>query len=272
MTFPARQVIRFANVSVGASLHRDRLATPVPISREWAWGGSTGRGVRVCIVDSGVDPGHPRVGGRVGRWTVDPAGQVVRTDTGDVTGHGTACAGIIRSLAPDCELTSLRILDHHLRGDGEALLSALDWAITERFDLVNVSLSTRREARKERLHDLADRAFHSDVTLVSSAHNSPVPSYPWRFASVISVGSHGGQDPWYLEANPAPPVDFFSVGVGVRVAWLSGAFRNVSGNSFATPHVTGLCALALQRHPHIGTGGLRHLLTAVASNLVEETE
>ncbi|BCB82895.1 S8 family serine peptidase [Phytohabitans suffuscus] len=275
MNVPARQMIRFAHVSSGASFSAARVAAPQRPSREWAWGGSTGEGVRVCVIDSGVDPAHPLVGGPVGLWAVEPGDgdvrfQVEPDDAGDLAGHGTACAGIIRTLAPACQITSVRVLGRSLRGSGEALLVALEWAIEQGFDLVNLSLSTRQAAYKEWLHDLADAAYHRGVTLVSSAHNSPVTSYPWRFPSVISVGSHGASDPWYLEANPAPPVDFFAHGVGVRVAWSGGGTRVVSGNSFATPHVTGLCALVRQRHPQVRTSELRHLLRSIADNLVEE--
>jgi subtilisin len=277
-TIPSRQVIQFAHVSRGAPMSRRRLATPTAISRGWAWGTATGRGVRMCIVDSGVDADHPLVGGRVALWSVDsPDPQTGRIsvqpdEAGDVAGHGTACAGIIRQLAPDCELTSVRVLGRSLRGDGQALLEALRWAIEQRFDLINVSLSTRREQHKVRLHDLTDRAFHTGVTLVSSAHNSPVTSYPWRFPSVISVGSHAVADALYFEANPDPPVDFFALGVNVPVAWTGGGVRKVSGNSFATPRIAGLCALILEQHPKMRTGELRHLLTAIADNVTEEGE
>jgi subtilisin len=264
------RTFRFAHTSLGASASHGVIAAPTEITREWAWGGSTGRGVRVCVIDSGVDPDHPLVGGGVELFAADeePDGWAVRPDdAGDVAGHGTACAGIIRSLAPDCELTSVRVLARNLRGNGEALMTALDWAVRERFPVINVSLSTRKEPLKERLHDLADTAFFAGVTFVSSAHNSPVISYPWRFPSVISVGSHELTDPEYLELNPDPPVDFFAPGVNVKVAWLGGGTKEVSGNSFATPHIAGLCARVLQKHPEFRTPQLRHVLSAVADNL-----
>lgn len=263
------RTVRFAHNSLGATVTPTAIPAPHPIGRDWAWGGATGRGVRVCVVDSGVDAGDPRVGD-VALFAVrdrDGTRSVCRDDTGDLAGHGTACAGIIRAVAPDCELTSVRVLADNLRGDGEVLLTALDWAVREGFDLVNVSLSTRRPALKERLHDLTDRAFFGGVTLVSAAHNSPVTSYPWRFPSVISVGSHAVPDPEYLEVNPEPPVDFFALGVNVEVAWPGGATKVVSGNSFATPHVVGLCARILQRHPEFRTPHLRHVLAAVSNNV-----
>src|SRR5580765_6957165 len=76
---------------------------PADVTREWAWGGSTGAGVKVCILDSGIEASHPSVGGVANAVvvTADPDGDpiVEEDDGGDVCGHGTACAGIIRSLA-----------------------------------------------------------------------------------------------------------------------------------------------------------------------------
>jgi subtilisin family serine protease len=267
-----RRTIRFAHTSAGQLCDPAVIAAPGPVDRDWAWGGATGQGVRVCIVDSGVDPAGPRLGDvRLFAATLAPEPEtcwsVTEDDLGDVAGHGTACAGIVRGLAPACELTSVRVLGGTLRGNGEALLSALEWAVRERFDLVNVSLSTRRELFKERLHDLADQAWYAGVTLVSAAHNSPVDSYPWRFPSVISVGAHAVADPAHVESNPAPPVDFFAHGVDVPVPWVGGVSRRVSGNSFAAPHITGLCARILERHPGFRTPQLRHVLTATADNI-----
>lgn len=264
------RVVRFAHTSTGASMAATAIAVPEPIDRAWAWGGATGSGVRVCVIDSGVDAAHPAVGGGVDAYAVveSDGGWAVRPDdAGDVAGHGTACAGIIRKLAPGCPLTSVRVLAGNLRGGGDALLTGLEWAVRERFALINVSLSTRREAFKERLHDLTDEAYFSGVTLVSAAHNSPVISYPWRFPSVISVGSHLHDDPEYVESNPTPPVDFFALGVDVPAPWPGGGTRVVSGNSFATPHVVGLCARILEKHPDFRTPQLRHVLGAVADNI-----
>src|SRR3954465_14607895 len=92
------------------------LADGEGVTPQWAWGGATGRGVRVCVVDSGVEPDHPMVGPVDGSWVVAPTGdgsggvEVVPTEPRDVCGHGTACAGIIRSLSPECELHSVRVL------------------------------------------------------------------------------------------------------------------------------------------------------------------
>jgi subtilisin len=98
---------------------------PHELSREWAWGGSTGSGVRVCVLDSGIEGGHPLVG-PVGHAYVVAEDETVREDDAvDVIGHGTACAGIVRALAPDCELVSVRVLGGGLRGSGPVLLAGL---------------------------------------------------------------------------------------------------------------------------------------------------
>src|SRR6058998_3127783 len=78
---------------------------PDRVTRDWAWGGAAGAGVRVCVLDSGIDPGHPRVGAIQQSIAVTKDGDEISIeddDAGDLCGHGTACAGIIRSLAPDC--------------------------------------------------------------------------------------------------------------------------------------------------------------------------
>ena len=82
----------------------ERISLPMEwpdrVTREWAWGESTGKGVRVCILDSGVEAGHPLVGSLESAVAItvgEDEQPVVTEDTeGDVSGHGTACAGIVR--------------------------------------------------------------------------------------------------------------------------------------------------------------------------------
>ena len=136
---------------------------PGEVTREWAWGDSTGKGVRVCILDSGVDADHPLVG-EVQRSvvaSVGPDGEVVVNDDteGDLCGHGTACAGIVRSLAPDCELISVRVLGAGFTGSGGVLLAGLRWAVEQGFDVVNMSLSTTKSQFAGILHELTDKAY-----------------------------------------------------------------------------------------------------------------
>ncbi|HVH51364.1 MAG TPA: S8 family serine peptidase [Gaiellaceae bacterium] len=171
---------------------------PERVTREWAYGGATGAGVRVCVLDSGVELDHPLVGTVQRSVAVTREGDelvIADDEAGDLCGHGTACAGIIRSLAPDCELTSVRVLGEGYTGSAAVLLGGLEWAIGQGFHVVNMSLSTTKKQYAEQLHELADAAYFKRTMLVASAHNMPVESFPWRFASVVSVGSHEETDP-----------------------------------------------------------------------------
>ncbi len=212
---------------------------PGRVTREWAWGGSTGKGVKVCILDSGIEADHPDVGELAGAVAVEVGEgdeiSVVDDVEGDLCGHGTACAGIVRSIAKDCELYSVRVLGAGFTGSGTALLGGLRWAVEHGFDVINMSLSTTKSQFAGLLHEVADLAYFRRTVLVASAHNMPVESYPWRFSSVISVGSHEetGAETFYY--NPNPPVEFFARGVDVEVAWLGKARARSTGNSFATP-------------------------------------
>ena len=244
---------------------------PERVTRDWAWGGSTGKGVSVCILDSGVEADHPLVG-HVERAVAFKRGEVEEIELeddpeGDLCGHGTACAGIVRSLAPECTLVSARVLGAGFKGSGPILLGGLRWAVEQGFDVVNMSLSTTKRQFAGLLHELADTAYFRRTVLVASAHNMPVESYPWRFSSVISVGSHEEPEPDTFFYNPAPPVEFFARGVGVEIAWLGGGKILSTGNSFATPHMSGICALILAKHPELTPFQLKNVLYLTANNV-----
>jgi subtilisin family serine protease len=246
---------------------------PGRVTREWAWGGSTGKGVRVCILDSGIERDHPLVGDLAGAVAIEVGDNdeisVVDDVEGDLCGHGTACGGIVRSLAPDCELFSVRVLGAGFTGSGHALLGGLRWAVEQGFHVINMSLSTTKSQFAGMLHEVADRAYFRRTVLVASAHNMPVESYPWRFSSVISVGSHEEPvaDAFYY--NPSPPVEFFARGVDVEVAWLGRTQARSTGNSFATPHMSAICALILGKHPELTPFQLKSALYLTATNVVD---
>ena len=249
-------------------------ALPLGITREWAWGGSTGAGVDVAVVDSGIEDGHPLVG-RVDSFVAlsyDPsAPDQVRVDEGpheDLFGHGTACAGIIRRLAPDCRLHSVRVLGDRLTGRGPVFAAGVRWALEQGFAVVNLSLSTGKDDYHGLFHDLADEAYFRGTALVCAVNNAPVPSYPSQYASVFSVAAHAGTDPEGFDYNPDPPVEFGAPGIDVEVAWRGGASLAATGNSFAAPHIAGLAARVLGKHPGLTPFQLKTVLHAVASNAV----
>jgi subtilisin len=249
-----------------ASLVRDRPFEPLT-ARPWLE--STGAGVTVAILDSGVEGDHPAVGGKLVRSVrveVDgEAGEVVEDDPIDVVGHGTACAGIIHGLVPDADLVSVRVLGRDNRGKGLAFAFGLDWVIRERIPVANLSLSSRSDDLYASFHDLVDQAYFANTLLVCAASNTTgQASYPSLFSSVVSVAAHDIPDPLAWFYNPHPPVEFGAWGVGVPVAWRGGSRMSATGNSFATPHIAGLVAKIRASYPAATPFEVKSLLAAGA--------
>jgi subtilisin family serine protease len=248
------------------------LASATP---ETILGGSTGRGVKVAIVDSGIDNTHPAVAGAVHGWAepaVDDEGNV-RYESAphtDLFGHGTACAGVIHRIAPDAELYSVRVLGTGLTGRALMFAAGLRWAIDNHMHVVNLSLGTTSRDHFQLFHELVDEAYYRGAVLVTAANNMPVLSAPSLYAAVVSVACHEdakGEDPLDFYCNPSPPVEFGAPGINVRLAWLKGGYITATGNSFAAPHLTGLAALLRSKHPHLRPFEVKTLLRALARNV-----
>lgn len=246
------------------------LRLPQPVTREVAWGSGSGAGVKVAVIDSGVDADHPRVLRLAGGVVVEPGedGTVTFTEGPhpDLYGHGTACAGIIRGLAPACEIYSVRVLGATLRGRSSVFAAGLAWAIEHGMDVVNLSLSTKNPANLTAFYQLVDQAAFANVMLVSALNNVRAPSYPSSFSGVFSVAAAPGQDPERILANPRPPAEFGAPGIDVEVAWAEGGTLVATGNSFAAPHVAGLLARIVGEHPGVTVAEAKMVLRAVADN------
>ncbi len=240
------------------------------IDREWAWGGATGAGVTVAILDSGVEGSHPAVAGRliesVAVEIVDDEAQVVPDEPVDLFGHGTACAGVIVSLAPEVEIVSVRVLGADLRGKGVAFLAGLEWAVERGVQAMNLSLSSKSERLFPFFHETVDQAYFRNVALVSAVNNVPGLSFPSTFSSVFSVAAHATPDPETFFYNPAPPVEWGAWGVDVPVAWKDGGSTVATGNSFAAPHMAGLVARIQSKHPGLTPFEVKAVLAAIANN------
>jgi subtilisin family serine protease len=247
------------------------------VTRDWAWGGTppaSGRGVRVAIIDSGIEADHPAVGGQVRGGVIVEYDARLKTqvrfeedkELRDMFGHGTACAGIIHSLAPEAELYSVRVLGRDLTGKAMQFAGGLRWAIENGMHVVNLSLSTSREEFFGLFHELADQAYFKNILLVSAVNNIPAPSYPSLYSSVISVAAHEGHDPFTYYYNPEPPVEFGAPGIDVEVAWLNKSTIVSTGNSFAAPHISGISALIRGKHPELTPFQVKTVLFACAAN------
>jgi subtilisin len=265
----------YSSAFVGDALKQLEAIGPLDsITAEWAWGGSTGQGVKVAVIDSGIDANHPAIGDVSGymAFSEEVDGELMRHTEphGDDCGHGTACAGIIRGVAPDCDLYSIKVLGLGMIGRGRIFAAGLQAAIDQGMRVCNLSLGSTKKEFFAVLHELADLAYFNNIVLVTAANNVPVPSFPSVFASVISVACHDGSDPHLIYYNPEPPVEFGASGIDVRVAWLNGGWLTMTGNSFAAPHVTGLVAKILGKHPQMTPFQLKTVLRALSSNLVRE--
>jgi subtilisin family serine protease len=197
-------------------------------------------------------------------------GPVVKEEPhGDLFGHATACAGIIHGLAPAAELYSARVLGPNLKGGGDALVAGVEWAVENGMNVINLSLSTRKQDYVMALHELADEAYFNGIVIVASANNMPVYSYPWLFSSVVSVASHSEPDPYTFYYNPEPPVEFTAPGVDLELAWAGHSTATGTGNSYATPHIAGIVALILGKHPGLTVFQVKNILYYTAKNVRE---
>ena len=196
----------------------------------------TARGVRVCIVDSGVDADHPlvrrhRPRGRSGDGRRTASSAIADDDAGDVSGHGTACAGIIRSLAPGC-------VDHErprARARTSAARRPTCWPgsrgrSSSGFDVISLSLSTRKRAVVPR-PARARRPGLLRAARCWSRARTTCRSRASRGASPPCSRSPGtpGATRSRSTATPPPPVEFYARGVDVEVAWSGGSDDHRNG-------------------------------------------
>src|SRR6266849_5913747 len=239
------------------------------IQPENLWAGRTGRGVRVAVVDSGIDTEHPDLKGKV-KESVEAVAEDGRIDfrpstSGDQAGHGTACAGIIASVAPDVDLYSVKVLGPKASGSGDMFLVGLDYAIKQKFQVINLSLGTTKREFFAPLHELLDRAYQSGCIVVSAANNLPYPSYPSIFSSsVVSVVKRSGGDPFNFGYRYGQVIELVAPGVEVTTTWPGGGYRQLTGNSFACPYVVGIIALIKEAYPNLTPFQVKSILYTIA--------
>jgi subtilisin len=262
---------------------RDSMVVRLPavpsmdtLTPEWAWGGATGEGVRVAVVDSGIDASHPDLHGRVdaeGGVAVEADGRgrprLVEGPHDDAFGHGTACAGIIHGLAPQARITSVKVLGASLAGSAEAFVMGLRWAVEQGFDVVNLSLGCRKREWALAFHELCDRAYFNGTFVTTAASNVEQTTYPSLFSSVASVAANLATDPFRFHHNPEPPTEFLARGIDVEVLWRNHGRVVTTGNSFAAPHIAGIAALVASKHPGLRPFQLKTVLWATSANVVE---
>ena len=215
--------------------------------------------VKVAVIDSGIDPTHKKIGA-VHEVLLDSE---PRQDT-PIAGHGTACAGIVRQIAPTVDLYDIRIFDESLTADPPALLAAIRWTIEHQMDVVNLSLGTADVTFRDALADLCRQACDTGVIIVSSELNDGSESYPAVLPDVIGVtgGKVRGRYGYYY--RPGDDIECVARGDAQRVCWTDPPYVMKSGSSFAAPHITGVVALIRQAHPGAPLQQVREMLQAHA--------
>ena len=228
-----------------------------------------GKGVKVAVLDSGVDGEHPALSGRIRAQhdvISDRAGsRCVAARPTDSIGHGTACAGIILQLAPEAEIYSVKVIGDNSRGTADQLVAGLGFALDQGYDLINMSLGTTDERISRRLGALADRAFYEGRVIVAAANNQGQIAFPAHFSSVLSVNMEGFEDPESLRYEWGTPIELSARGIYVEAPAMGGGTQLFTGTSFACPHVTGLLARVLSVYPGLAAFEARFLLSLIAS-------
>lgn len=209
-----------------------------------------GRGVRVAVIDSGVFPNHPHIGGAVHAGIAFRTGvQIDPSDWVDRLGHGTAVTAAVLEKAPGAELHAVKVFHEGLRTSAATLIQAIDWCVAEGMHLVNLSLGSANPAHAAILGEAAERAARSGVVLVAAREADRAPCFPGSLPGVVSVGldwdcprhrlrvtSDGADQIVFASGYPRPVP-------GVAPA------RNLYGVSFAVANVTGILARGLSSAP-----------------------
>mgnify|MGYP001450547064 CR=1 FL=1 len=229
----------------------------------------TGKGIRICVIDSGVDGKHPALAGKIrAQYDVLTGSSGVRcvpAEPTDSIGHGTACSGIILQLAPEADLYSVKVIGREAKGTAEQLVAGLAFALDQKFDIINMSLGTTDERVSRGLEALADRAFHEGGILVAAANNFKQVAYPAQFSSVLGVDMEGFENPESLRYDWGRPIELAARGVYVEAPAMGGGTQLFTGTSFACPHVTGLLARLLSVFPGLAGFEARFVLSLLAS-------
>jgi subtilisin family serine protease len=221
--------------------------------------GADGRGVRVLVLDSGVEASHPALAGGapINAFKVDVDGEggdgdlrrIIPDADGDVYGHGTAVAAIVRQFVPAAQVDSVKVLGRTV-GSSHFVVAALHWGIDQGYDVINCSFTTQEAQQLGRYKAAVDRAFCRNVQVVSACNNQEYwrVEYPGSFPTVIST-SYADLPGLTVRRRPGELVEFVARGENVRVAWKGGQHRMISGSSFAAPHLSALVARIREVRP-----------------------
>lgn len=248
------------------------------IKANLAWDITRGKGVRVAVLDTGIDFNHPDLKDNYRGGVSFVTGE---STPEDFNRHGTHCAGTIAAaingagvvgVAPAAYLYAVKVLAADGSGNWSWLISGLSWCISNGIHVASMSLGG--DAAPNALKNMCDLAFARGVLLVAAAgNNHPKPvNAPARYGSVVAVSAIDSANAIAGFSCRGPEVELSAPGVNVLSSVPGGGYGTLSGTSMACPHVAGTAALAWSTHrfPPAGMAAnvaVRRLLALSADNL-----
>ncbi len=255
------------------------------------WGeGLTGEGVRLAVVDTGIDQEHPDLAGRIVA-TCAFTGEGVE----DMNGHGTHCASIAAGtgaasdgrycgVAPDASLYIAKVLDAAGNGRMTSVMAGVEWAVDEGVQVISLSLGGSGPCDgTDALSEMCDAAVAEGVVVCVAAGNEGPEPYtvgaPGCARDVITIGAASDLDRIATVSSRGPTrdgrlkPDVVLPGVEIVAARAQGTrmgtvvdehYTAASGTSMATPHAAGICALLLQAEPGLTPEEVKERLVRTA--------
>lgn len=242
----------------------------------------TGKGVRIAVLDSGIEASHPDLHGLklVDDLAFTSDGNTVHIHPGegkDVNGHGTGIAGIIHALAPEAEIGSFRVLRmglFDLTSKRDIIQRAAFDAIDRGYQILNCSFGCRGE--KEfimEFKDWVDEAYVKGIHVTSACSNRDYTEREWPayFPTVVTVDRASIDQVDQIFYRPGNLVEFVAKGQYADLLFLDGKKRNGFGTSFAAPVATALLARLISVHRGLSPLAAKELLRLVAEPWPEES-
>lgn len=244
----------------------DRISqTALPLDKKYS-AAHDGAGIRVYIVDTGIDKFHPDIDVRALR-VFDAFGGVGE----DYQGHGTHVAatvgGTTYGVAKNVQLRGVRVFDDYGKGTSDTVIAGVEWitAHGDRPAVVNMSLGGgNSDSLKRAVQNLAAAGFFPVVSAGNSSDDACNYS-PANTPGIITVGATDRLDQQATYSNYGRCVGIYAPGTAIRSAWLADGINDLSGTSMAAPHVAGVAALYKQTYGDTDTATLQNWLKSKAT-------
>src|SRR6266436_4368436 len=231
----------------------------------------TGKGVRIAVIDSGIEVDHPQLAGinLIDDLHIVEAGvqiEVKAGDGSDLFGHGTAIAGIIRRLAPDAEIGSIRVLGENLASRTVIIREGVRQAIDRGYHILNCSFGCGLPEHIFQYKEWIDEAYLKGIHIVSACNNYDftTPEWPGYFPSVVTVNMARSEDDHSFFYKPGHLVEFAARGVDVTLPWNHHSTKEVTGSSFAAPIMSALLARLISEMPGLAPLEAKSILHRLA--------